>query len=50
MTRQLASLVKANIPLVDAISALVEQLESVGLRTVLSQVREAVNEGSSLAK
>jgi general secretion pathway protein F len=50
MTRQLASLVKANIPLVDALGALVEQLESVGLRSVLSQVREAVNEGSSLAK
>jgi len=50
MTRQLASLIKANIPLVDALSALVEQLESVGLKTVLSQVREAVNEGSALAK
>ena len=50
MTRQLASLVKANIPLVDALSALVEQLESVGLKTVLSQVRESVNEGGSLAK
>jgi general secretion pathway protein F len=50
MTRQLASLVKANIPLVDALSALVEQIESVGLKTVLSQVREAVNEGGSLAK
>ena len=50
MTRQLASLVRANIPLVDALSALVEQLESVGLRSVLSQVREAVNEGTSLTK
>src|ERR1035437_2552494 len=50
MTRQLASLVKANIPLVDAISALVDQLESPGLRNVLSQVRDSVNEGSSLAK
>jgi general secretion pathway protein F len=50
MTRQLASLVKANIPLVDALTALVEQLESVGLKTVLSQVREAVNEGTALAK
>jgi general secretion pathway protein F len=50
MTRQLASLVKANIPLVDALNALVEQLESVGLKTVLAQVRESVNEGSSLAK
>ena len=50
MTRQLASLVKANIPLVDALNALVEQLESVGLKSILAQVREAVNEGSSLAK
>jgi general secretion pathway protein F len=50
MTRQLASLIKANIPLVDALSALVEQIESVGLKTVLAQVREAVNEGSGLGK
>ena len=50
MTRQLASLVKANIPLVDALNALVEQIETVGLKTVLAQVREAVNEGTSLAK
>ena len=50
MTRQLASLVKANIPLVDALNALVEQIESVALKSILSQVREAVNEGTSLAK
>ena len=40
MTRQLASLVKANIPLVDAISALVEQLDNVALRNILSQAAE----------
>ena len=50
MTRQLASLVKANIPLVDSLTALVDQVESVALKTVLSRVREAVNEGTSLAK
>ncbi len=50
MTRQLASLVKANIPLVDALNALVEQIDSVALKTILAQVRESVNEGSSLAK
>ncbi len=50
MTRQLASLVKANIPLVDSLTALVDQVETVALKTVLSQVREAVNEGTSLAK
>lgn len=50
MTRQLASLIKANIPLVDALNAVVEQTTVVALKTVLAQVREAVNEGSSLAK
>ena len=50
MTRQLASLIKANIPLVDALTALTEQIESAGMKTVLSQVRDAVNEGTSLAK
>lgn len=50
MTRQLASLIKANIPLVDALNAVVEQTQVVALKTVLSQVRESVNEGTSLAK
>jgi len=50
MTRQLASLVKANIPLVEAISALVEQIEIPSLKVVLNKVRDDVNEGSSLAK
>jgi general secretion pathway protein F len=50
MTRQLASLVKANIPLVEALSALVDQTENEKLKVILSQVRQDVNEGSSLAK
>ena len=50
MTRQLASLVKANIPLVEALNALVEQTENQRLKVVLAQVRQDVNEGSSLAK
>lgn len=50
MTRQLASLVKANIPLVQALNALVAQTENQRLRVVLRQVMEDVNEGSSLAK
>jgi general secretion pathway protein F len=50
MTRQLASLIKANIPLVDALSALTEQIENVGLKTILSQIRESVNEGIGLGK
>ncbi|MBU6376176.1 MAG: type II secretion system inner membrane protein GspF [Bdellovibrionales bacterium] len=50
MTRQLASLVKANIPLVEALNALVEQTEIEVLKVVLEKVRQDVNEGSSLAK
>jgi len=50
MTRQLASLVKANIPLVEALNALVEQIEHDVLKVVLEKVRQDVNEGLSLAK
>ena len=50
MTRQLASLVKANIPLVEALNALVEQIELPALKVIVAQVRQDVNEGSSLAK
>ena len=48
MTRQFASLVRANIPLVDALSALIDQTEHQKLKSVLSDVRQHVNEGISL--
>lgn len=48
-TRQLATLVKAGIPLVDALSACVDQLEKPKLRKILVKVRQDVSEGSSLA-
>ncbi len=50
MTRQLASLVKARIPLVECLTALVDQTENEKLKVVLEKVRQDVNEGSSLAK
>lgn len=50
MTRQLATLVRAGIPLVDSIGALIDQVEKEELKTVLSRVREKVNEGTSFAK
>jgi general secretion pathway protein F len=50
MTRQLATLVNAGIPLVEAVSALTEQVEKLDLKRVLTQVRDRLNEGSSLAK
>jgi general secretion pathway protein F len=48
-TRQLSTLIGAGIPLVDALRALVEQVEHSRLKSVLAQVRERVNEGASLA-
>jgi general secretion pathway protein F len=48
-TRQLATLTGAGIPLVEAMGALVEQIEHGYLKAVMAQVRDRVNEGSSLA-
>jgi general secretion pathway protein F len=48
-TRQLAVLVHAGIPLVEALNALVEQVEHERLKRVISDVKQRVNEGASLA-
>ena len=48
-TRQLATLINAGIPLVEALAALVDQVESKALKHVLSTVKQKVNEGISLA-
>jgi general secretion pathway protein F len=50
MTRQLASLIKANIALVEALNAMVEQTTNDRLKVILSQVRQDVNEGLSLSR
>lgn len=50
MTRQLATLVGAGIPLVEAVTAMVDQMEKPELQRVLTQVRDRLNEGQSLAK
>jgi general secretion pathway protein F len=50
MTRQLATLVVAGIPLVEAVGALTEQVEKIELKRVLTQIVDRLNEGSSLAK
>jgi general secretion pathway protein F len=49
MTRQLATLVGAGIPLVEALTALVDQIDHERLKRVVSQVKQRVNEGSTLA-
>ncbi len=48
-TRQLATLLSSGLPLMDALTVLVDQEESAGLKTALSSVRDAVREGASLA-
>jgi general secretion pathway protein F len=48
-TRQLATLINAGIPLAESLGALFEQLDNVKLKTIVEEVRSAVNEGGSLA-
>lgn len=50
MTRQLATLVRAGIPLVESISALTEQVEKEQFVRVLASVRESLRAGTSFAK
>jgi len=50
MTRQLATLIKANIPLVDALTAVSEQVENPVLAEALADCKNMVNEGLSLHK
>jgi general secretion pathway protein F len=48
-TRQLATLLSSGLPLMDALTVLVEQEENAGLRGALSSVRDSVREGATLA-
>src|SRR6185436_12747419 len=49
LTRQLATLLRAGIPLAESLGALFEQTENPKLKNVLGEVKGAVNEGASLA-
>ena len=49
MTQQLSTLLASGVPLVDSISALVDQVENMKLKQALSDIRARVNEGASLA-
>jgi general secretion pathway protein F len=50
MTRQLATLIKANIPLVDSLQAVSEQVEDPTLAEALSDIKNSVNEGGQFHK
>jgi general secretion pathway protein F len=49
-TRQLATLVKARIPLTDSLAACVEQVDKPKLKKILVRIRSDVNEGVSFAQ
>ncbi len=48
-TRQLATLLKAGIPLAESLAALIDQVENQRVKSIVTDVRRRVNEGSSLA-
>jgi general secretion pathway protein F len=50
ITRQLATLLRAGIPLNDALKALVEQIETRQLEAVFRDVREKIGQGASFAE
>ena len=50
MTRQLATLLGAGIPLVNSLVSIVSQTANTQLKKILAQIKEGVNEGSSLAQ
>lgn len=49
LTRQLATLVRAGLPLIECLGAIIEQMEQAKLKRVFSHVRQQVREGRSLA-
>lgn len=50
MTRQFSTLIRANIQIVEALSALENQSDHPKMKEILSNVKQKVNEGSSLSK
>lgn len=48
-TRQLATLLKSGVPLVESLSALIDQMEKPEMKAAFTQTRDKVNEGSSFA-
>ena len=50
MTRQLATLIEAGLPMVPALNSLSNQIEKAHLQKVVTQIRERVKEGSSLSE
>lgn len=50
MTRQLATLLRANIPLVESLNAVADQVENPTLKEAVADIKNMVNEGMSFHK
>lgn len=49
-TRQLATLIRANIPLVECLNGVADQVENPILKDITREIKDSVNEGISLGK
>ncbi|MBA2486192.1 MAG: type II secretion system F family protein, partial [Nitrospira sp.] len=50
LTRQLATLLAAGLPLVEALGVLIEQSEKKSIQSLLAEVREQIREGKALSR
>jgi len=48
-TRELSSLLKSGVPILDALNIIAEQSENASLKTILQSIHDAVKEGSTLS-
>jgi general secretion pathway protein F len=48
-TRQLATLLQAGVPMVESLTALIDQVDNGAFKRILAQVKTDVNEGTALA-
>jgi general secretion pathway protein F len=49
LVRQVSTLLSAGLPLVESLTAVIDQVPNPALKKIMTQVRERVNEGSTLA-
>ena len=47
MTRQLATLLVAGLPLVDALGVMVDQAEKKSVKSLMAEIREAIRGGAA---
>lgn len=48
-TRQLSTLLSAGVPMVESLTALIEQIDNENLKRIFSEIKSDVNEGAALA-